>query len=366
MQGLHVFRPLHFLFLGSVIVAMLLAILVLLLAIPLVMVVIGMSLSGPRYRGPASAHFNGKKFLNPGEVKAKGGLDLVKWMINRKPGPWNVAPVEHYGKHPLGHFKDGIRITFINHSTFLIQVDGLNLLTDPIWSSRASPFSWIGPKRVKSPGIRFEDLPRIHVVLLTHNHYDHLDLPTMRMVFGAHHPKIITPLGVKALLDEHHIRGATDLDWWQEMPLDNGITVQAVPAQHFSGRGFLDRDATLWCGYVLKNRHGNIYFAGDTGYNPVTFKEISKRCGPVRISMLPIGAYKPGWFMSPIHTSPDDSVRIHRDVGSETSIAMHFGTFPLADDGHDDPVNDLDSAREKYQLLPEEFVVIREGEFGVW
>lgn len=345
---------------------MALAIFSFILVLPLIMIMVGAALSGPRYRGPVSDHFDGKRFLNPQRIKAKGGVDVFKWMVSRKPGPWRETVSENYGKHPLGHFKDGIRITFVNHSTFLIQADGLNILTDPVWSRRVSPFSWLGPKRMKPPGLRFEDLPEIHAVLLSHNHYDHLDLQTMRLVFGAHHPKIIAPLGVRRFLDQHYITGAAEADWWEELVLDKGVKVQTVPAQHFSGRGFFDRDATLWCGYVMKTSGGNIYFAGDTGYNDVTFKEIPSRCGPIRISMLPIGAYKPGWFMSPIHTSPEESMRIHRDVGAETSIAMHFGTFPLADDGQDEPVIDLQRAMEKFELTADEFLVLAEGEVRVF
>ena len=345
---------------------MALAILVFILALPLIMMLIGMAISGPKYRGPVSDHFDGRKFINPGKVKAKDGLEVFKWMINRRRGLWKADLRENYGKHPLAHFKDGIRITFVNHATFLIQVDGLNILTDPVWSPRVSPFSWIGPKRMRLPGIRFEDLPRIHTVLLTHNHYDHLDVQTMRLVFGAHHPGIVAPMGLKAFLAQNHISGVSEVDWWEELALDKAVSMQAVPAQHFSGRGFLDRDATLWCGYVLKTSRGNIYFAGDTGYNKVTFKDILSRCGPIKISLLPIGAYKPSWFMAPIHTSPEEAVMIHRDVRSETSIAMHFGTFPLADDGYQDPVDDLKLALQKFQMTDEEFVVMKEGEARVF
>jgi len=354
------------LFAALALMHMVLAIFGLIIAVPLIMIMVGISISGPKYRGPVSDHFDGSKFLNPENVKAQGGLQVFKWMVNRQQGPWRKDMAENYGKHPLAHFREGIRITFVNHSTFLIQVDGLNILTDPVWAHRVSPFRWIGPKRMTLPGIRFGDLPRIHVVVLSHNHYDHLNVETMRMVFGAHHPKIIAPLGVDAFLQRHDITGASAADWWDELPLDRGVKIQAVPAQHFSGRGFLDRDATLWCGYVLKTSAGNIYFAGDTGYNEVTFKEIPSRCGRVRISMLPIGAYKPSWFMSPIHTSPEEAIRIHRDVESQTSIAMHFGTFPLADDGFDDPVNDLQLAMAKYRLDPKDFLVLKEGEVRVF
>lgn len=331
---------------------------------PLILIMTGVLISGPRYKGSRSDHFDGSRFVNQGGVKAKGGLDVFRWMMFRKPARWKHDYTENYGKHPLAHVKDGIRITFINHSTFLIQVDGVNILTDPVWSKRASPYRWIGPKRKKLPGIRFEHLPRIHLVLLSHNHYDHLDLETMRMVYGAHHPKIVVPLGVKVFLDENYIAGSSELDWWQETSVGT-LHIRSVPAQHFSGRGLLDRDATLWCGYVIKTTAGNVYFSGDTGYNEKTFRQIRSVCGPMKVSMLPIGAYKPGWFMSPIHVSPEESVMIHRDVESEFSIGMHFGTFPLADDGRDDPTGDLEAAKEKLQVSKDEFVALREGQFRV-
>lgn len=340
---------------------MMILILAVIVMMPLAMVVAGIAFSGPRYRGPRTDHFDGFRFINPHGMKAKGGVEVLKWMLRRKAPHWVDDPAEHYGKRPLGHFKDGIRITFVNHSTFLIQVDGVNILTDPVWSRRVSPIRWIGPQRKRLPGIRFEDLPRIHLVLLSHNHYDHLDLDTMRMVAGAHHPAMLVPLGVKRFLERELIAGSNELDWWESTAFGN-IGVTCVPAQHFSGRGLLDRDATLWCGYVLKTGAGNIYFSGDTGYNGETFKEIGTRCGPIKVSMIPIGAYKPGWFMSPIHVSPEESVKIHRDVASRRSIAMHFGTFPLADDGPTDPIDDLRIAMSEHRLADDEFIVLKEGE----
>ncbi len=241
----------------------------LLVAVPLVMYLVGILISGPKYHGPVSDHFDGSRFINREHIKPKGGVDLFRWMFDRHKGPWNEKQSAH-GTRPLSHFSDGIRVTFVNHSTFLIQVDGLNILTDPVWSRRASPFRSIGPKRMTPPGIRFEDLPRIHLVLVTHNHYDHLEQQSIR---------------------------ANEVDWWDAVEIDENVKLQAVPAQHFSGRGLLDRDATLWCGYVLRTGSGNIYFAGDTGYNTVTFKEVGARCGPMKLSLLPIGAYKPEWFM---------------------------------------------------------------------
>lgn len=344
---------------------MILTVIAVLIAVPLAMIFAGIAISGPRYQGPANDHFDGKRFINPGGVRARGIWDVLKWMVQRRKRPWTEDLSERYGKHPLGHFKEGIRITFVNHSTFLIQAAGINILTDPVWSRRVSPFSWAGPKRMRLPGLRFEDLPPIHLVLLSHNHYDHLDIETMRMVMGAHHPKVIAPLGIKKFLDQQYISGTVEADWWGEFTVAEQLQVQLVPSLHFSGRGLLDRDASLWCGYVIKTPSGNIYFAGDTGYHKNVFKEIGERCGPFRVSMLPIGAYKPGWFMSPIHVSPEEAVRIHKDINSETSIAMHFGTFPLADDGMEDPINDLTAALVEHKVAEGAFRILKEGDYLV-
>lgn len=328
--------------------------------------IVGSVISGPSYQGQSSDHFDGKKFFTPDARKPEGFGGVLKWMLNRERGEWQEDLNEAYGAHPLAHEKENIRITFINHSTFLIQVDGLNILTDPIYSKRASPFGWAGPKRMRLPGIKFEDLPRIDAVLISHNHYDHLDLPTLRTIFGGHHPKFITPLGVKALLENESISSVIDLDWWQQSNLSDSVSVTAVPAQHFSGRGFFDRDATLWCGYVIKTSKGSIYFAGDTGYHPTMFKEIGDRSGPIKISLVPIGAYKPYWFMSAVHTSPEDAVKVHLDLKSEQSIGIHFGTFPLADEGYTEPVKDLASALSKHKVSERSFITLKQGEVRIF
>jgi L-ascorbate metabolism protein UlaG (beta-lactamase superfamily) len=283
-------------------------------------------------------------------------------MMQRKQGPWTEKKESAFGEKPDSIVTDGVKITFVNHSTFLIQLDGMNVLTDPVWSERTSPFQFAGPRRMKQPGIRFEDLPKIDYVILSHNHYDHLDINTIKEIYENHKPRIITPLGVKAFLDNNRIISATDLDWWQEFSISDSLSIQSVPAQHFSGRGVFDRDATLWCGYVIKNHRGNIYFAGDTGYNAFTFKEIGMRCSPVSVALIPIGAYKPTWFMSPIHCSPSEAIQIHFDVGASQSIATHFGTFPLADDGEHEPVHELINAMKVVNLSSDRFLILKEGE----
>lgn len=322
---------------------------------------LGYYLSGPVYQGEKLDHFNGKTFSNPTGIKAKGLGEVLKWMLARKQGPWKLMTDTAYGSKPESTVENGIRITFVNHTTFLIQTEGLNILTDPIWNDRTSPFAFVGPKRMRPAGIRFEDLPAIDFIILSHNHYDHLDVATLQRIVRQHKPRIITPLGVGAFLEQEEMKGATDLNWWQELKLSETLSIQAVPAQHFSGRGMFDRDRTLWCGFVLRRNGGNLYFAGDTGYNEKTFKEIGARCAPISVSILPIGAYKPNWFMSPIHTSPADAVKIFLDTKTQAAVASHFGTFPLADDSQQDPLNDLIEALQNNQLAPERFVALKEG-----
>jgi L-ascorbate metabolism protein UlaG (beta-lactamase superfamily) len=337
-----------------------------LLLIPLLIAAIftavGYFLSAPGYKGPVTDHFDGKRFINPGGVKAQGLPAVFKWMINRERSPWIESVANHTEvlEKPIAKVNEGMRITFVNHSTFLIQVEGVNILTDPVWSNRTSPFEWAGPRRMRPPGVPFETLPAIDLVLLSHNHYDHLDIKTLTKLWKRDQPKIITALGISAFLNQHGIENSVDLDWWDQTAF-GGLEVFAVPAQHFSSRGSFDRDATLWCGFMVKLGAGYLYFAGDTGYNENTFKEIGGRFSPIDLSLIPIGAYKPQWFMSPIHCSPEEAVRIHEDVRSKKSIATHFGTFPLADDGQEEPVKDLAAALVARGIDGGNFRVLQEG-----
>lgn len=336
-------------------------VLIILLVIFLGMIFLGWIFSSPVYRGPVSDHFDGKKFINPGGVQPAGFKDLIKWMRNRQQGEWKELKGVEFGPPPAQRIEgDSIVVTFINHSTFLIQTRGLNILTDPVWSERASPVSFSGPKRMRPPGIRLEDLPEIDIILLTHNHYDHLDIMTMKQLATEYNPAIYCPLGVGKYLERKGIGSITEMDWWDEVKIDTGLTVLCTPAQHFSGRGMFDRDRTLWSGFALQTEKGSIYYSGDTGYGEF-FYEIAERIAPVRVAFLPIGAYKPAWFMSPIHTSPADAVNIHQIINSPKSIGMHFGTFPLADDGMEDPVNDLKSAMDKDGIPEGEFIMPKEG-----
>jgi L-ascorbate metabolism protein UlaG (beta-lactamase superfamily) len=285
---------------------------------------------------PYPIHFDGKRYFNPGGSEARGFLDVLRWKLSTRPesSPRFVADVEQ-SKPPARIEGPNLRATFINHSTVLLQERDLHILTDPIWAERASPIASIGPRRRRNPGVRFEDLPRIDTVLLSHNHYDHLDLATLRRLADLGHSQFIVPAGVARLLRSERIGPVHELDWGESLPLMQA-RIHCVPAVHFSARGLSDRNRTLWCGYVVETAQRIVYFAGDTAFGD-HFAAIRERFGPPRLALLPIGAYLPRWFMSPVHISPDDAVRAHEILGAETSLAIHFGTFQLGDDAIDTP-----------------------------
>jgi L-ascorbate metabolism protein UlaG (beta-lactamase superfamily) len=250
----------------------------------------------------------------------------------------------------------GLRVTFVNHSTLLLQQSASNILTDPIWSERASPFPWIGPRRRRNPGVRKEDLPAIEVVLISHNHYDHLDLPTLRWLADRGTSVFVVPIGVARLLRSKNIGPVHELDWG-ETRIFGKTAVHAVPALHFTSRSIFDQNKTLWCGYVIESQAQLIYFAGDTAFGDHFFR-IRETFGSPRLSLLPIGAYEPRWFMSSVHMAPEEALRAHKILGSGTSVAIHHGTFQLGDDG-------LDTAKQKLLTVgrPDSFLILDNGQF---
>ncbi len=280
-----------------------------------------------------SDHFDGKLFHNPDNNKKKSLLDVLRWRFTRtspveedidKTSKTSVPPKSHAPSHPL--------VTFVGHASFLLQGNNLNVLTDPIWSERCSPISFIGPKRLKEPGIRFDDLPPIHAVVISHNHYDHMDVPTLVRLWQRFRPVFIVPLKNRHILADAGIGNIVELDWWSATSLNTGVTITAVPAYHWSGRMIIDRNESLWAGYVISFGQQQIFFAGDTGFSP-HFAEIKKRFNNFTLALIPIGAHLPRWFMQDNHLSPEDAQKAAAIIDARHTIPMHFGTFALADDG---------------------------------
>ncbi len=254
-------------------------------------------------------------------------------------------------------------VTWIGHATFLIQMDGVNILTDPHFSERASPVSWAGPKRYTPPGLTLEELPVIDFVIISHNHYDHLDLKTVQKLRAQQEknpPMFYVPLGLQSWFKDAGIENVKELDWWGKDTF-KGISLHSVPIQHYSSRTPWNRNHSLWAGWVIKDSQSTIFFVGDTGYSK-DFKDIGKRFGPMDLSLLPIGAYEPRRFMESIHVNPQEAVKIHQDVQSRYSIGMHWGTFSLTTEDMDEPPRQLKQALKQANISESEFFIMGHGE----
>ncbi|MCY1274465.1 hypothetical protein D9M69_241680 [compost metagenome] len=315
------------------------------------------------YRGPASDNFDGRRFHNLEPKPHKDLRAFLRWQLGREqqadwvdqPGP--AVPPEV----PTRVEGDELRITYINHATLLIQHRGLNILTDPVWSQRVSPFSFVGPRRHHPPGLELDQLPPIDLILVSHNHYDHLDLESLRGL-AERFPlaRVVSGLGNAMLIRESGFKNVVELDWWQELPLDGGLKLHSVPVQHWSARIRSDTNETLWMGFVIESPDGPFLFPGDTGLGP-EFRLIRERFGPMRFAALPIGAYAPRWFMRDNHMNPDDAVQAHLQLESAHSLAIHFGTFNLTDEGQFAPPRDLARALADWQVDADDFRVPTPG-----
>lgn len=307
----------------------------------------------------APDHYRNGRFFNP-DVPPQRFRKFLKWITHRRVGPWRQFSVSVPGDKPPERVAgSNLRVTFINHATVLLQTEGHNLITDPIWSNRASPLQWIGPKRHREPGIRFNDLPRIDCILISHNHYDHLDKTTLQRLLLRDSPAIFCPLGVRKLLLKIGFREVYELDWWKDHSWHQ-LRLHCVPAQHFSARTPFDRNRSLWCGWVVECSSGDIYFTGDTGFGK-HFAAVARRFQNLRLALLPIGAYQPQWFMGSLHMNPDQAIKAQTILGGGIAVAIHFGTFSLADDGETEATDRLD------QLLdlagePSSFWILNHGE----
>lgn len=304
---------------------------------------------------PISDHYDGKKFFNPTNHVIHSFWEVLKWKMTAEDNGWpeDLIPNKTYPLPPLNTNQRAV-VTFINHATFLIKLPNLNVITDPIFSERASPFKFIGPKRIREPGVKLEELPQIDVVLISHNHYDHLDIETLKQLDGKFHPLFLVPLGDEKLLKEAGIQNVREMDWWEEQVIKDHKIV-FTPAQHWSARGLFDKCESLWGSFFILSPNFKTYFAGDTGYGP-HFNNIRLRLGNPDLALLPVGAYAPRWFMKANHMEPEEALVAHKDLDSQFSIGMHFGTFPLTDEKLQEP-----EERVKKANL-ENFVILDQGE----
>ncbi|WP_281784180.1 MBL fold metallo-hydrolase [Sinimarinibacterium flocculans] len=311
----------------------------------------------------APSHHTRRGFRNPHSNDAHGGWDALRWLPGFLLKPYRRPELPWRRPDPalLRTPTDTDRLTWIGHSSFLLQFAGRNLVTDPHLTARASPLRRAGPRRLNPPALDFPDLPPLDLALISHDHYDHLDEATV-VRLSREHPSLhfVVPLGLKAWFARRGIVRVTELDWWQHTDI-GGLRVHAVPAQHFSGRGARDRNATLWCGFVVESDGRRAYFAGDTGYSP-DFAAIGARFAPVDLALIPIGAYAPRWFMQAMHIDPEEAVRIHRDIGSRFSVAMHWGTFRLTEEPIDEPPQRLRAALDAAGIAQDRFRVPAHGE----
>jgi L-ascorbate metabolism protein UlaG (beta-lactamase superfamily) len=323
------------------------------------------------YHGPVSDHFDGERFYNPYGTSPRGRNALLRWYVDRywrgTKAKWPAwAPSPYADRPPQRVEGAALRICFVGHASVLIQTAGLNLLLDPVWSMRASPFRHIGPKRVNDPGIAFADLPPIDVVLVSHGHYDHLDAATLSRLAAAHRPRVITPLGNDAIMRDHDRTIAAEAcDWGDRVEIGAGVRVTFVPTQHWSARNLSDRNMSLWASFVIEAPAGRIYHVADSGYGDGrNFRAAREHHGPLRLAILPIGAYEPRWFMRDQHMNPAESVQAFIDCGAEHALGHHYGTFQLTDEAIDAPLNALAEALRVAGISEERFRISRPGQ--VW
>ena len=324
-----------------------------------------MASKNPYYSGPVSDHFDGTHFFLKGAPAAKGPLAVLRWQFSQRdkvawPKEWPSTQTK-----PAARVDgDALRVTYVGHATMLIQTAGLNILTDPVWSDRASPYTFIGPKRINAPGVRIEDLPPLDLILLSHNHYDHMDSATLMRLSHDNPCRIITPLGNDAILRAFERPVNADAyDWGTRVEIVPGIAIHLGPSQHWSARGLNDRRMALWASFVIETPGGKILYIGDTAYGDgEIFRALHRMHGSMRLAILPIGAYEPRWFMRDQHVDPEEAVRVFQGVDAAYAVAHHWGTFRLTDEAVDDPPKRLAIALERAGLAPDRFVTRRPGE----
>jgi L-ascorbate metabolism protein UlaG (beta-lactamase superfamily) len=319
------------------------------------------------YDGPISDHFDGRQFFDPDGAPPKSLGEVLRWQFgrDRQRRAWpQWAPSPHADTPPPRVDGGKVRLSFVGHVSWLIQTSGLNMLVDPVWSERASPVRFAGPRRRNDPGIAFDALPEIDVALVSHGHYDHLDLATLSKLAAGHAPRVITPLGndVAMRRADAAIR-AEAFDWHDRVELGGGVAVTLVPTRHWTARGLFDRNRALWASFVVETPAGKIYIVCDSGYGEGRhFRKVAEKHGPLRLAILPIGAYEPRWFMKDQHMNPSDAVKALADCGAERALAHHHGTFQLTDEAIDAPVTALHAALDDAGIPRARFVALKPGQ----
>jgi L-ascorbate metabolism protein UlaG (beta-lactamase superfamily) len=317
------------------------------------------------YQGPVSDHFDGVRFFNPAGHEPKGLGAFLRWHFLEPAEAWPATwPSEHRDRPPARVEGKRLRIAFVGHATFLLQTGGLNILLDPVWSERASPVGFAGPRRVNAPGVAFDDLPRIDVVLVSHNHYDHLDVATLGRLWQRDRPRIVTPLGNDTIIAAATPGIAAEpYDWGGVVQLAPEVTVHVEPSHHWSARGTSDRRHALWASFVVTNGQRKVYAVADTGFGDGrTFRHVAARHPGLDVALLPIGAYEPRWFMKGQHVDPEEAVRAFMLSGAARALGHHWGTFRLTNEAIDAPPQALATALFRHGIAAERFRAMRPGE----
>lgn len=315
------------------------------------------------YNGPRTKHFDGVKFFNPDGANPKGLGGFLRWKLGSRVSKWPRSyPSPFAGKKPEPTVKN-LTVTMVGHATLLVQINGLNFLTDPVFSERASPFSFVGPKRIAPPGVSLEDLPKIDAVLVSHNHYDHLDKVSLKWLVENHDPLIITPLGNDTIIHKSVPKARVKTGDWGDVVKFGGTKIHFEPMHHWSARKTSDRRMALWAAFVIESAAGKVYFVGDTGFHKgINFKAAREKHGGFKVSIVPIGAYSPRFFMKDVHQNPEEAVQSHILCNAEVSIGHHWGMFQLTNEPIEEPIERMAAARSAAGLKENEFLALKPGE----
>lgn len=317
------------------------------------------------YDGPASHNFDGLRFFDTHGVSDKSINDRLAFWTTRYTSDWPEAAPSPFADKPPRRVDDRtLRISFVGHASILLQTGGRNILIDPVWSDRVSPFSFVGPQRRNVPGVAFDALPPLDAILVSHCHYDHLDVATLSALATPHRARVITPLGNDTIMKSFDASIAAEAhDWYKPVQIAPGFTVTQAPMRHWSARTLMDRNKALWSAFIIETPAGRIYHVGDSGYGTGHhFKEARAKFGPFKLAILPIGAYEPRWFMQDQHMNPTDAVQAFIDTGAELGLAHHFGTFRMSAEAYGQPEREHDVALKAANIPGERFRRLKPGQ----